>query len=226
MIRIDLGKNPEQRRASSKGKSLKGLALLDYLKIEKTDVGGVLLLLGAIAFAFLPHLFVDQFKERAQQAHEATKAQLSEEQNGLRQDIAKYNSYKSELENFEKQSSLLAQRLAAVNELLSSRSGPVNTLDAVGQSLPVGAWLNQITLAAEPEPSLQFTGSAYSSEDVTDFAEKLSNSIYFQNVELKEVTGERAAGKEDIKNFSFSAVPKAFKSFKKEQRETASRNQR
>jgi Tfp pilus assembly protein PilN len=226
MIRIDLGKNPEQRRATSKGKSFKGLPLLNQLKIEKTDIGGVLLLLGAIAFALLPHLFVEQFKERTLQKHEATKAQLSDEQNNLRQDISKYNSYKAELDNFEKQSALLAQRLAAVNDLLSSRSGPVNTLDAIGQSLPAGAWLNQITLTAEPEPSLQFSGSSYSSDDVTDFAEKLGNSIYFQNVELKEVSGEKSAGKEDIKNFSFTAFPKAFKSFKKEQRETASKNPR
>jgi Tfp pilus assembly protein PilN len=182
MIRIDLGKNPEQRRAASKGKSSKGFPLLDQFKVEKTDVGGVLLLLGAIAFAVLPHLFVEQFKERTLQRHESTKAQLSEEQNNLRQEISKYNSYKAELDNFEKQSSLLAQRLAAVNDLLSSRSGPVNTLDAIGQSLPPGSWLNQITLASEPEPTLQFSGSSFTSEEVTDFAEKLSNSIFFQNL--------------------------------------------
>jgi len=226
MIRIDLGKNPEKRKSSSKGRSVNGSSLLGQFKIEKTDIGGFLLLVGAIAFAFLPHLFVEQFKERALQKHQTTKNQLAEEQNNLKQDIAKYNSYKAELDNFEKQSALLAQRLAAVNELLSSRSGPVNTLDAIGQSLPNGAWLNQISLTSDPEPNLQFSGSAYSSEDVIDFSEKLNNSIYFQNVELKEVVGERSAGKEDVKNFSFTAIPKAFKAFKGTQRETASKGQK
>lgn len=222
MIRIDLGKNPEKRRSSSKSQGWNSFGLLNKLKIDKADIGGLLLLLGAVAFAFLPHLFVEQFKERSKQKHESEKARLAEEKMGLEQQIAKYNSYKAELDNFEKQSSLLAQRLAAVNELLSSRSGPVNTLDALGQALPAGAWLNQINLTAEPEPNLQLAGSTYSSEDVTDFAEKLANSIYFQNVELKEVSEQRTSGKEDTKSFVFVAVPKVFKKFKKEQRDTAS----
>jgi len=217
MIRIDLGKTGENRISNNQKKVLKNFAFLEQLKIDKADLGGVLLLLGAVAFAFLPHLFVEQFKEQNQKKHDALKAQLVEEQTSLKQEVTKYKSYKSELENFEKQSALLAQRLAAANELLGSRSGPVNTLDALGQSLPAGAWLTQINLSAEPEPSLQISGSAYTSEDVTDFAERLTNSIYFQDVELKEVVGVPAAGKkEDIRTFSFSAVPKVFKTGKKD----------
>ncbi|MFM8270289.1 MAG: PilN domain-containing protein, partial [Pseudomonadota bacterium] len=198
--------------------------ILSQLKIDKTDIGGILLLLGAVAFAFLPHLFVEQFKERAQQKHDSAKAQLTEEQSSLKQEISKYNGYKTELENFEKQSALLAQRLAAVNELLSSRSGPVNTLDAVGQSLPSSAWLNQIVLSAEPEPSLKLTGLARSSEDITDFSEKLANSIYFQNVELKEVVVSGGTETDGVRTFTLTAVPKVFKPFGKNQRETASKN--
>lgn len=216
MIRIDLGKTGEQRARAGKKKSLKNFSVFEKLQIDKSDLGGFLLLLGAIAFAFLPHLFVEQFKEQSQKKHESQKLQMTQEKVALDRQISEYSRYQSELESFEKASALLKERLAAVNDLLASRSGPVNTLDALGQSLPPGAWLNNISLLAESEPSIQFSGAAYSNEDITDLAEKLINSIYFEKVELKEVTGGASGYNSlDAKSFSISAIPKAFKGGKK-----------
>lgn len=209
MIKIDLGKDTSEKLKSRK-KEKKISSEGKAFPITKSEISGLLLLVGSIAFSLLPYLFVGQFKDRAIQSIQIKKNELQETKTSIEQEIQKYQSYKTELENFEKQSSLINQRLTSVNELLQTRGGPVNILDAVGQSLPPGVWLNQLELNASPEPSLIFSGSAFTNEEVTDYSEKLSTSIYVEKIELKDLSGSKNEKGEDIKVFSFSAIPKGF----------------
>ncbi|NBX81802.1 hypothetical protein EBQ90_01750 [bacterium] len=223
MIRIDLGKDADQRKQKKKSGAPSAFKLPEGLKFERSDLGGVLLLMGACAFSILPYLFVEQFKVRAEEDFKKEKAVLTDSKNQLQQEISKYESYKTELENFDKQRELLAKRIAAVNDVLNSRSGPVSVIDALGQSLPAGAWLNRIELGTRPNPYLNFGGTAYTHEDVTDFAERLAASIYIQSVELKEVIGAKSSNGDDVKNFSFEAIPKGFKGLALGDRDTANK---
>jgi len=213
MIRIDLGKDAEERAKSKKKSKGKVQAPAEERSsgksLGKDDVSGMVFLLGALAFAFLPYLFVEQHKERTREKNKEATAAVEVERNKIREEIKHYESYKVELENFEKQTKLLNDRLAAVTELLGARNGPVNVLDAMGQSLPSGAWLTEISFSSSGKPGLFFSGRAYSHEDVTDFADKLSASIFFEKVSLESVNDSGDTGKGvGVKNFSFQAFPK------------------
>jgi len=221
MIKIDLGKDAAEKLKTRKKESKGATADQKASIVTKSEITGLLILLGVIAFSFLPYLFVGQFKERAVQGFNVKKSELQETKSSLEQEIQKYQSYKSELENFEKQSALINQRLTSVNELLQTRGGPVNVLDALGQSLPPGVWLSQVELNALPEPTLVFSGSAFTNEEVTDFSEKLSASIYLEKIDLKDLIGSKNEKGEDIKTFSFSATPKGFGGKQNQSRETA-----
>ncbi len=221
MIKIDLGKDASEKLKTRKKEKKAAAPDQKASTFTKSEITSFLILVGMTAFSLLPYLFVGQLKERAIQSISVKKAELQEAKSSLEQEIQKYQSYKTELENFEKQSALINQRLTSVNELLQTRGGPVNILDAVGQSLPPGVWLSQLELNALPEPNLVFSGSAFTNEEVTDFSEKLGASIYLEKIELKDLMGSRNEKGEEIKTFSFSAVPKGFGSKQNQTRETA-----
>jgi Tfp pilus assembly protein PilN len=223
MIKIDLGRDAEQRaKAKKKPQAQPILNSKRTASLPLANLGGTVLVVGALAFAFLPYLFVEQHKKTTREKHEQAKVSLQEAKAEAQREIDKYSSYKQELESFEKQSALIRERLNAVNNLLSSRNGVVNLLDAIGQGIPGRAWLTRLDLKNGSQPSIQFAGGAYSNEDVTDFSDKLSASVYLEKVTLEEVSATKTSGKgEDTRNFSFRAVPKIFL-LKDESREAAS----
>lgn len=208
MIKVNLGRGGETRKKKlSQKKTSRPLSRASLKSINKSDLGGVLLLMAAIALSILPYLFLQQYKASVRQKYESTMRDLEEKKSSVQQELAKYQSYKVELESFEKQKAQLAQRLDALNRLLKTRGGPVNIIDAIGQGIPEDAWLNQLKLNLSDSGSLVFSGAARSSESVTQFAQKLSKSIHLSNVQLNEMVSA-LDGKEEIKNFSFEALPK------------------
>lgn len=224
MIKIDLGRDSEDRaKAKKKPQAQKGPKKSRASNFRVPDIWGTVLVLGAFAFAFLPHLFVEQYKQTTREKHEAARAALSEAKAEAQRDIDKYKSYQVELDNFEKQSALIRERLNAVNELLSMRNGVVNLLDAIGQSLPNRTWLTKIDLKNGNPPTMMFTGSAYSNEDITDFSDKLTASVYLDKVTLEEVISKSGEKGEDAKSFTISAEPKIFSRNVKGDRKTAAK---
>jgi len=221
MIKIDLGRTPEERVKSRKSEKKSVSSPRVPFKVNQGELSGLLFLGGVLAFSILPSLFVGQFKQRALQKIGADQRELQEIRANLEREIEKYQSYRTELENFEKQSALINQRLSSVNELLQSRGGAVNVLDAVGQALPPGAWLNQIELNTSPEANISFGGSAFTNEEVTEYSEKLGASIYLEKIQLKELTGSRTEKGDDLKSFSFSAIAKGFGVKAEKDRDTA-----
>lgn len=221
MIRIDLGKSTDEKSGSKKSSFLGG-KFSKQLSGIPSDTGSIVFLVAAVAFAFLPYLFVDQFKESVREKQKKDLSALSESEQVITQDIEKYKSYKAELENFEKQSALVKQRIAAVNDLLTARTGPVNLLDAIGQSVPSHAWLTDLELVSNPEPGLSLSGSSWTNDEVSDFSDRLSASVYLEKVSLEEINSVRGAAQEDTKSFVIKAVPKGFKKLSTEERKTAS----
>jgi Tfp pilus assembly protein PilN len=209
MIKIDLGKDAEERAKGKRKTKAPSVTMPQGLNLGKSDFSGGLFLLGALAFAFLPFLFVEQYKESVREKNRASLSSLEETKNKIKEEINQYQSYKVELENFEKQSKLISERLQAVNDLLASRSGPVSVLDAIGQSLPARAWLTDLSFKSDQDPLIIFSGLAYSHEDITDFSDKLNASIFFEKVNLESVTEGGGIKGQELKNFSFQTVPKA-----------------
>lgn len=208
MIKVNLGRGGETRKKKLPKKKGSAPFIKNSLRgLNKSDIGGALLLMAAIALSILPYLFLQQHKDSLQRKYQVEKQAIEEKKNLAQQELSKYQSYKVELESFEKQKAQLVQRLEVLNRLLKTREGPVNIIDAIGQGIPEDAWLNQLKLNLSDTSSLSFSGSARTSEAVTQFAQKLSKSIYLSNVQLNEMVSAMD-GKEEVKTFSFEASPK------------------
>jgi len=215
MIRIDLGQGAEQKSTStnSVSKELQGIAtkvrlppaVLDYL----SDARQIAMIGVGAALAMLPHLFFSQYRGYVATQHAKQIQKLKENMDAVSAEIVKYSPFEKELESYEQQKKLVNERLNGVRELLNTRNTPVSVLDAVGQSIPQKAWLTGLSFDFKPDQTqVVFQGTAYSNEDISDFVDKLSESIYLQEVRLNEVTPARN-GQLNLKHFSMLAIPKA-----------------
>jgi type IV pilus assembly protein PilN len=82
----------------------------------------------------------------------------------------------------------LTERLTLIDRLRAAKRGPVTLLETVSQSLPEGLWLMELKQAGA---SVQIDGRALSLTAVTDFAERLQNSGFFERpVEILATTIE------------------------------------
>lgn len=216
MIRIDLGKDSLQSNTTNTRLS----ALLEKLKVNglgangpkkpkiNIDLKGVLIAGVVAAIACLPHLFVAQYKSYIEGQHHFQMNSLKEKQEILSQEIAKYQSYQRELESYEKQKRLIQERLTIVRRLLESRGTPVNILDSIAQSLPHRSWLTQIDFKVNPEPGVTLSGHAYSNEEISDFVDKLTESVHLADVSLENVGVSRLGKELDVKLFEVKALPR------------------
>lgn len=218
MIRIDLGKEDLQgtrRQGKTKGKSndfLKGLKLPPQLekKLRKytSDLGMLIATGVALGIAALFPLVVGQLKTQKIAAHDEVVKALKVKVDALNGEIAKSGPIKTELDSYEQQKKIVSDRLGIVRELLDQRATPINVLDTVGQSLPPRTWVGNIDFVVQGDaPNLVMTGTAYSNEEISDFVDKLSESIYLSDISLDDV-GNRTEEKVDFKTFSITAKPK------------------
>ena len=100
----------------------------------------------------------------------------------------------------------MADRLGIVQKLLAIRKTPVSVLDAVGQSLPKTTWLENIDVKFD-ENSVKMTGLAFRNEQVSDLVDKLSESIYLEDVKLQTVRTKKLRDVE-VKTFEITANPR------------------
>ena len=205
MIRIDLG-----RDELSKGSSKKSLPKIGKLDLSSVQLEPTLILVTVIglALACLPHVFVSQYSSYIRQEHAQKMKALSDETEALKSEITKYNSFQREMQSYEEQKRLISERLNIVQQLLSSRSAPVSVLDAVGQSLPQRSWLNSIEFTLSPNPKVSVTGRSYSNEEISDFVDKVAESIHLSEVSLDSVASGKSEDGIDVKLFDLHATPK------------------
>lgn len=82
----------------------------------------------------------------------------------------------------------LTERLTLIDRLRAAKRGPVTLLQTVSSSIPEGLWLVEMK---QQGTSVQVDGRALSMTSVTDFAERLQNSGFFQRpVEILGTTIE------------------------------------
>lgn len=221
MIRIDLGKD-ESARAGGKaakviaqvrsklglGGGKRTVSAAATMAESRWDLRG-LIVLGIGGFlGVLPHLLYVQYASFVEKQAKEAIAKMDAEIATYSTEISKLGDYQKELESYEQQKTIVRNRLTAVQGLLSVRNTPVNVLDTLGQSLPLRSWVQSIEYSLKERPSsITLVGSAYSNEDISDFIDKLAESIYFSTVELETVTTGDEKGI-SVKNFTVRVVAK------------------
>lgn len=211
MIRIDLGKSSFGKSGKQKPPGFFTLELPPALRaqIERLQIKGITVIIvgAAAAIAILFPLFASQYEQALQKEHQDQIRALGQKMSELASQIESYTPFKRELQSYEEQKKLVTDRLAVVRKLLDQRSAPVNTLDAVGQCLPARAWLTSLEIVLDPSPGVKMTGQAYSNEEISDFLDSLTRSVYLANVTLEDVTS-KTDDKLELKVFAVSGQPK------------------
>jgi Tfp pilus assembly protein PilN len=208
MIRIDLAKDELQRSAKRASFRFKLPKAFDITKVT-TDVGGFLTIVVAIAIGCLFPLFFSQYKTYVETQHAEKVKSINRKIESLDQEIAKLTPFKRELESYEQQKKIVAERLQIVRDLLAARNAPVNVLDAVGQSLPHRVWISALEFnLSSQNPTVSISGTSYSNEEISDLVDKLTESIYVMDVSLDDVSPSRYEDKVEVKTFNIMAKPK------------------
>lgn len=83
----------------------------------------------------------------------------------------------SEVERFENYRSALAQRVALIEQLRRSQTGPVHLLDEISRALPDRLWLVELTQKGD---EVSINGRTSTISALTDFVANLQNSQYFR----------------------------------------------
>ncbi len=122
---------------------------------------------------------------------------LSKEQDTIKQLRAQKTELelvKQQVEAFEKQKTLLQQRVSTIEQLQRDRTGAQELLDMVANTVSrtENLWL---TTMVRKGNSLSIEGAAASINSVANFITQLKRSGYFQKVEIKE-------SKQDDKNLA------------------------
>src|SRR6202790_4205637 len=107
---------------------------------------------------------------------------------------ARLEQLKQQVDNFEKQKSVLQQRISVIEELQRNRTGGQELLEAIANT--VGRtdtlWLTSVDRKGD---TLTLIGSAGSINAIANYITQLKRSGYFQKVEIKEShqdTGNKA----------------------------------
>jgi Tfp pilus assembly protein PilN len=143
-------------------------------------LAGVVLGLAFLAFLYLSY-------QRQLNAENATIARLTAEKTQLEQ-------IKQQVETFQKQKTILQQRVATIEQLQRDRTGGQELLDMVANTVSrtENLWLTSVTRKGN---NLTLLGSSASINSVANFITALKRSGYFQKVEIKE-------SKQDDKNLA------------------------
>jgi type IV pilus assembly protein PilN len=197
MIRINLGKEggPQPAKKNALAKLKLPPQATKLLKQASEDLGLVALYVVGAAVALLPQFVVKEYIEVVKSRHAITVKEIDKQIASMDSEIVKYSPFKKELESFEAQQTMVKERLTTIRKLQGGRGLPVLLLDAIGQSLPKRVWLIGTTLNTSNDiATMQLNGSALANEDISDFVDKLQDSVHFESVKLLGVSPAKMAG--------------------------------
>lgn len=205
MIRIDLGRGEKK-----KGEGMRQVAA--KLKLEQpyqellgrfdNDVTRLGVFFVAMAVAFFPQLIVSEYKRVVTAGFNAKGAAIDKELKIIENEIQTLVPFKKELESYDAQKAEVNRRLTVIRGIVDTRNTPVLTLDAIGQSLPEGVWLDSVNYeSAGEQERLTLEGKALTNEDVSDFVDRLGQSSYLRNVRIAKVDPV-AFGTREVRAFS------------------------
>jgi type IV pilus assembly protein PilN len=94
-----------------------------------------------------------------------------------RQETARLRTIIQQVETFEQQKARLQQRVALIEQLRKSQSGPVHMLDQISRALPPMLWLTQLK---QTDDSVVIDGRCTALTGLSDFVANLEASGYFK----------------------------------------------
>jgi type IV pilus assembly protein PilN len=135
-----------------------------FVLIAAAAIGSLVLVAGV-------HQFVRSSVTNANRRVEALKTQL-----------AQFKPQQDQVEAFKAKKSDIEQKLAVIDRLEKSRSGPVHILDELASRTPERVWLTTLKAIGG---KIELEGMSLDNELVALFLTALNDSEYFANVELK-----------------------------------------
>jgi Tfp pilus assembly protein PilN len=211
MIRINLGKD-ELLQAGGKAQRYLDAKLPTAVKAQLAKMGGdagtIVMLGSALAFATLFPLFANQYEAAVIAQHQAEVKELNAKVDILKQQINQLQPFQREMESYGQQKKVVTERLQVVRDLIEQRTAPVNILDTVGQSLPQRTWISSLEFSSADGGTINLTGSSYSNEEVSDFVDKLSESVYLNEVSLEDLGTSKSEDKIEVRTFQVAARSK------------------
>jgi type IV pilus assembly protein PilN len=90
------------------------------------------------------------------------------------------------VENFEQLNKTFEQRNKIIEQLSKKKSVPVFLLDEVSKLLPVGVWLDRMTVTGD---NIKLDGFGFTNSDIVVFVNKIKASKLFADVYLQQSKG-------------------------------------
>jgi len=110
---------------------------------------------------------------------------------GTRNEIAQLDRIIGEVRDIKDQQAALREKLGVLGQLKAGRAGPVKMLDELATLIPKRLWLSRLE---ERAGAVNFTGSATSIDDVSEFMIALKGSRHFRQVELGKTVSRDEKG--------------------------------
>jgi type IV pilus assembly protein PilN len=148
---------------------------------------GVLVTIGALFIAGLFFFRASRTLAEKQAQHLANKNKLAE----LKEKI-------KAVENFEQLNKTFEQRNSIIEQLSKNKSIPVLLLDEVSKLLPIGVWLDRMTVTG---PTVKLDGYGFTNTDIVSFVDNVKASQLFTDVYLNQSKG---AAVEDFPLYQFT----------------------
>ncbi len=154
--------------------------LLPELEREKIEPKGrweLLIGLGAIV-AVIVVILITHYSQKNKIEEVERRIRITEKKIQALKDV------KEKVEEFKAKNEKLKKRIKVIEELEKKRSGPFYVLNALSDSIPDKAWIDEFSSKGN---LATVKGIAWNEFTVADFMESLQRSRYFQNVNLKVI---------------------------------------
>lgn len=121
-------------------------------------------------------------------------AQLDADISAAQAETARLHSVIQQVQQFEQRRAQLQQRVALIEELRRSQTGPVHMLDQISRALPEMLWLTNLKQSVDLNEVL-IDGRVTTLTGLSDFVSNLEASGYFRrSVEIVSTTVETGTG--------------------------------
>lgn len=138
-----------------------------------------------IVLAYLTFFFNSRLSARKQQVAANEKS------------IADLKAKIKAVEDFEQRNKTFKQRSDIIEQLSKNKSVPVKTLDEISALLPVGVWLQALSMSGD---NINLEGSGFTNTDIVAFVDNVKHSKMFTDVYLQE---SKSTEVEKISLYSF-----------------------
>lgn len=163
---------------------------------RKADLQQQLLLLGLVVGVAIASCLLAQLAMLASISGAQTRvAQLNSQ-------ISEFQTQLAQVEDFKKKASEIERKLGVIHKLELSRNGPVRLLDELASRSPQKLWIT--SLQAEGA-RIQMKGMSLDTELIAEFLNRLSDSPYVKDVELKGTELAESGGLK-LNSFQVTAV--------------------